>query len=142
VPNVTLCRCQIYSVQYMHYMYLCNSLGALVDIVTAKINGYIVLVTDQIKIVTISSFSLPNPTKNWNSSIVPVTCPSKKLKLLHRSCYLSPNKIVTGPSFSLLTLPKKCNGFIFTVTWLLKDAVVPSFPLQILNCNCYIVLVS
>jgi hypothetical protein len=43
---------------------------------------------------------------------------------LYRSRYVSPQKILTDPLFSLLTFPKNGNDYIVTVTWLFIFTVV------------------
>jgi hypothetical protein len=72
-----------------------------VGIVTAESKGYFVPVTDQIKIVTVTSFSLP--AHKLNGSIVPVTCPLQKIE--------------TVTSFSLPVLPKNYSEFIVLVSY-------------------------
>jgi hypothetical protein len=91
-----------------------------VGIITTECNGYFIPVSNQIKIVTDTSFTFTAtyPPKKLKWLLIHVTGSPKKLKWLHRYHYLSPQKIVMDPSFSLLTLLKNLNGYIVTITWL------------------------
>jgi hypothetical protein len=60
-----------------------------VGIVTAENNGYIVSVTDQIKNVTFTLFSLTASQKKFNESIVIITYLPEKWEWLHHYRYLA-----------------------------------------------------
>jgi hypothetical protein len=96
------------------------------------------------KIETVTSFSLPAPQKNWNGSIVLVTCTQKIIEtvqlfflllsqvevMVNRSRYSIKQKMWNGKIVSVIFLLKKCNAYIVLVTRSLK------------KWNIYIILVT